>query len=286
MILFAQHKAVRGSTKPTLVLLHGFMGDHQDWHSMRLHLSDDIPTLAIDLPGHGNSEAIELDHKLGFKQCNNYLTNTLIKHKIKDYILCGYSLGGRVSLYHSAHIYLPQRRQDGLRLCGLIIESAHVGLENEQQKTMRWQSDLTWAENFEQKTLAEVLAHWYQQPIFASLTATQKQQLINARQHNNAAALAQTLRALSLAKQPMLIHALAQSEFSSYYFYGEKDYIYQGIVQKIKAQYDSLTAVKFNHAGHNIHRESAEAFAHQINQLFDSVFSLSGDKKICITKTP
>lgn len=45
--------------QPTLVLLHGLLGDAQDWQPVQAALAD-LPSLALDLPGHGSNHAVRV----------------------------------------------------------------------------------------------------------------------------------------------------------------------------------------------------------------------------------
>jgi pyruvate dehydrogenase E2 component (dihydrolipoamide acetyltransferase) len=49
------HVRVRGSRGKTIVLLHGFGGDHTEWTDIQPDLARDGLVLAVDLPGHGRS---------------------------------------------------------------------------------------------------------------------------------------------------------------------------------------------------------------------------------------
>ncbi len=93
-------------------------------------------------------------------------------------------------------------------LCGLVVEGGHPGLQNEQARVERRLSDGRWAERFRREPLTEVFHDWYQQPVFASLTAQQRQALTALRSQNNGETLAAMLEATSLAVQPDLREAL------------------------------------------------------------------------------
>jgi len=109
----------------TLVLLHGWMGDKEDWDRSALALMQDLPPewkiISIDLPGHGESlalsptesEAIEatnifpsqgsgrsFDHSISIEDVAKSVLATLSDVYGLSYVdaIAGYSLGGRVSL--------------------------------------------------------------------------------------------------------------------------------------------------------------------------------------------
>src|SRR5476649_612987 len=181
-------------SRPCLVWLHGLLGTGEDWASIRPFFSD-WPQLSLDLPGHGGSTSIEIND---FAEASQGLSRTLAALNIRRYILIGYSLGGRIALYHAC-------RDRGAGLCGLFVEGAHPGLSDRGLREQRLQHDLEWARRFSQQSMAGVLAEWYRQPVFSDLTACQRWQLCARRGNNNGVAVAAMLAATSLARQPDLL---------------------------------------------------------------------------------
>ncbi|EFQ4639501.1 alpha/beta fold hydrolase, partial [Salmonella enterica] len=158
MMLHAQHMPGQPGT-PSLVFLHGFSGDCREWQPVGEQFHG-CSRLYIDLPGHGGSAAIPVG---GFADVIRLLRATLISYNILKFWLVGYSLGGRVAMMAAC--------QGIPGLCGLVVEGGHPGLQNEQARAERRLSDGRWAERFRHEPLTEVFHDWYQQPVFASLTA-------------------------------------------------------------------------------------------------------------------
>lgn len=114
MILQGTHCA--GSAgKPWLVFLHGFSGDRREWQLPGEGLGD-FPRLYLDLPGHGDSAHIA---GRDFRDVSGLLNRTLFSYNILKYWLIGYSLGGRIAMYHAC------QRPEGLQ--GLIVEGRIQG---------------------------------------------------------------------------------------------------------------------------------------------------------------
>ena len=129
---------------------------------MQRYLTD-IPTLALDLPGHGTQRDIAV---ADFTEASHWLAEKIRQHLGKaPYILLGYSMGGRLALHYVLQSGIPLGD-----LRGVIVEGANFGLSNAQEKVLRWQQDLLWAERFCHETPQVVLQDWYQQPVFAHLT--------------------------------------------------------------------------------------------------------------------
>lgn len=112
---------IKTTKQKTLLLLHGWMGDKEEWDevstALSKELSDEWKVVAIDLPGHGESPlllseshhavrtalGIELDAQHADLSIDGLASAVLTSLK-KDHgideldAVCGYSLGGRVAL--------------------------------------------------------------------------------------------------------------------------------------------------------------------------------------------
>lgn len=142
---------------PWLVFLHGFSGDCREWQTVGASLHD-YPRLYLDLPGHGGSADTGVT---GFAEVSELLTHTLISYNILNYWLVGYSLGGRIAMFHAC--------QHPAGLDGVIVEGGHPGLQDVEARQARLTSDRRWASRFRSEPLEAVFADWYQQPVFTSL---------------------------------------------------------------------------------------------------------------------
>jgi len=81
----------------TLVLIHGFGGDKDNWNRMVKHLDDKYHVLVPDLPGHGESVATL---GLGYtttEQAQRFGAFLKAK-KIKNFHIVGHSMGGAIAL--------------------------------------------------------------------------------------------------------------------------------------------------------------------------------------------
>lgn len=249
MILQGAH-CPGASGKPWLVFLHGFSGDRREWLLPEAEL-DDYSRLYLDLPGHGASAPIAVND---FSDVSQLLNRTLFSYNILKFWLVGYSLGGRIAMYHAC------QRPKGLQ--GLIVEGAHPGLRDDHERASRRASDAHWAARFRHEPLEAVFADWYQQPVFASLTEGQRQALVALRSCNNGATLAAMLQATSLAGQPDLRAALAECAVPFFYLYGERDDKFRTLARELPA-----IGHQIPHAGHNAHRENPAAVAERLAQI-------------------
>ena len=86
----ANHQALTG--RP-LILIHGAGGSHEDWPAT-LRQSDQLPVLALDLPGHGRSPGPGRATVEAYADCMLAFMDTL---SIEKADLAGHSMGGAIA---------------------------------------------------------------------------------------------------------------------------------------------------------------------------------------------
>ena len=81
-----------------LVLLHGLGADSRSWKRFIEAIQDNFDILALDLLGHGDSDAPQLNYNIGVQaEC---LYDALAGIGSKDYMLVGHSYGGWIAAYY------------------------------------------------------------------------------------------------------------------------------------------------------------------------------------------
>ncbi|MGP2542357.1 2-succinyl-6-hydroxy-2,4-cyclohexadiene-1-carboxylate synthase [Yersinia sp. 2541 StPb PI] len=238
----------RHHSGPWLVWLHGLLGSGLDWLPVA-ELCGDYPSLLIDLPGHGKSAA---GTTCGFADISRQLVQTLQANGIREYWLAGYSLGGRIAMYHACY-----GSHHGLQ--GLLVEGGNLGLESTELREKRLQQDRLWGQRFRQEPLPLVLADWYQQDVFADLDPQQREKLVLLRADNHGPSVADMLEATSLGHQPWLLPALQRLTVPYTYLCGARDHKFQQLAVQYQLPLRTLAR-----AGHNAHRANPGAFAAQV----------------------
>lgn len=235
-----------------VVFLHGLLGSKQDWQQVIdiLQISGKILSLAIDLPCHGERSSQGCRDFCDVRQQLHAIFHRLFADQ--PFWLVGYSLGGRLALDYSLN-------QPNANLLGTIVEGANIGLKSERERQERWQNDQQWAARFCRESIENVLADWYQQPVFASLTAPQRQQLIAERKHNNGSKIAEMLQATSLAKQEDF---WGENWQNIHFLIGEKDQKFRQMAEENRLPYRLIA-----NAGHNAHWENPHAFCEQLIEM-------------------
>ncbi len=80
----------------TVVLLHGFLGSHKIWENTISNLSKSYRVIAIDLPGHGNTECFGYVHSMELMAKS--VKAVMDSLRLKKYVIIGHSMGGYIGL--------------------------------------------------------------------------------------------------------------------------------------------------------------------------------------------
>lgn len=237
--------------RPWLVWLHGLLGNNNEWRVIASRCPQ-WPSLAIDLPGHGDSARYACRD---FADVSRQISATLQQHHIERHWLIGYSLGGRIAMYHACH-----GETSGLQ--GLVIEGGNPGLPDEALRRERQVQDALWAARFRSEPLKQVLTDWYQQPVFREMSQVHRDALIDARAANHGPSVAAMLEATSLGRQPYLVPQLQQLTLPVQVLCGADDPKFQRLAREA-----GLPLRTIPHAGHNAHLANPQDFADQLHHF-------------------
>ncbi|MES2513455.1 MAG: alpha/beta hydrolase [Bacteroidota bacterium] len=114
----------------TVVLLHGFLGSHLIWGSTVESLSKSFRVIAIDLPGHGETDCFGYVHTSELiAKCVKVVMDSL---RLKRYVIIGHSMGGYAALAF-ADLF-----PDNLR--GLCLYHSTAFADSEEKKRDRTRS--------------------------------------------------------------------------------------------------------------------------------------------------
>jgi 2-succinyl-6-hydroxy-2,4-cyclohexadiene-1-carboxylate synthase len=216
--------------------------------------------IAIDLPGHGGSSAIDAPPEMHFDLLVAALDPALRALAPDGFDLWGYSMGGRVAL-----AYALSTRAPGLRR--LILESASPGLESAEERTARREADDALAASLEREGLAPFVERWEALPLFATerkLPATVQAEIRAGRLAQDPHRLASALRGLSPGRQTPLWDRLAALQVPTLLVTGVLDARYQAIARRMQEGLPRALHLGIPGAGHAPHRERPEATAEAI----------------------
>jgi 2-succinyl-6-hydroxy-2,4-cyclohexadiene-1-carboxylate synthase len=175
--------------------LHGFTQTGRLWGRFGDGLAHSYTLVAVDLPGHGGSDAVRSD-----LPTSGRLVADAIRGAIGDVPcgLLGYSLGARVAL----HVLT----QSDLRVSGAALIGATGGIEDPEARAARRRSDESLADELETSGDVEgFLESWLRGPLFDRLGDEADR---SERLRNTAAGLAASLRLCGTGTQEPLWDAI------------------------------------------------------------------------------
>ena len=149
------------STLPPLLLLHGWMGNGEDYAEIVEVLRSRFYCIAIDLPGHGKTEVVGGDGGYGFINTATGIIQLIDSLGINRCSIAGYSFGGRLALY------LALEFSD--RFDRVMLESTSPGLATEIDRQARIIQDWQIIDRLETDNFANFVRYWYRQPIFSGI---------------------------------------------------------------------------------------------------------------------
>ncbi len=245
------HVEIGGAGDP-LVLLHGFSGAAASWRAVSKRLADCCQCFAIDLLGHGRSDAPADAARYRMKSVAADIVDLLDELKLTKPNLLGYSMGGRLALYLALEF--------SERFGALILESASPGLADDGARAERRRRDLRLAEMIEKDGIASFVAAWESLPLWTSQSAVQIGAQRSQRMSNSALGLANSLRGMGTGAQPNLWEKLPNLTAPTCLIVGERDEKFRRTNQLMAAAMPLASLSIITAAGHNTHLENPDAF--------------------------
>ncbi len=209
--------SVGGAGAP-LLLLHGFTGGIGTWRPHVVALRRRYTTVAVDLLGHGRSDAPAEPAHYGVDCAAVDLAALLDRLGLAPAHVVGYSMGGRIALRLALDHPGVVRR--------LVLEGVSAGIQDEAERGARAARDEAIARRIETDGVAAFVDYWESQPLFASqnrLPAAVRQAIRAERLRNRAIGLASSLRGGGVGAQEPLHGRLTGLEAVTLLVVGELD---------------------------------------------------------------
>lgn len=260
-----------GTGQP-LLLLHGFTGSATSWLPQIQDLARTHRVLAVDLIGHGDSEAPPDPDRYSMKRCVEDLCRLLDTLDVERVDVLGYSMGGRVALQFAAAA-APERVRR------LVLESASPGLESAEERAARIASDEALATSIERDGLEAFVDRWERQPLFASQAALPRdvwEWQRAQRLRNNPVGLANSLRGMGTGRQTSLWRRLTELRMPTLIITGELDTKYCEIGRQMAAAMPDARLVVVPDAGHTVHLEQPARFMQVVSAFLQSEAATMG----------
>lgn len=226
-----------------LVLVHGFTGTSDSWHEVVSRLDGDFTISRVDLPGHGEAPASDLN----FEETAHAIGRT---GGPGTYI--GYSMGGRLCLR------LAFDRPDLVQR--LVLIGASPGLASPAERAARREADERLAASIERDGTERFLRRWLSHPLFATLDPSPEE--LARREQNTPDGLARALRQLGPGVQEPLWNQLRELDLPVLLVAGELDSKYAAIARRMVASgLRGAELAVVPGTGHAVHLENPAACA-------------------------
>jgi 2-succinyl-6-hydroxy-2,4-cyclohexadiene-1-carboxylate synthase len=247
-----------------LLLLHGFTGSAATWQPLT-SVWGAFRTIAVDLVGHGASDAPLDEPRYSMERCVTGLVSILDALSVERAAVLGYSLGGRVALHLA--LAAPER------VAALVLESASPGIEDRHERAARIASDRALADRIERDGIEAFIDEWEKLPLWATqsdLPESVRRALRAQRLRNSARGLANSLRGMGAGAQEPVRARLGELSMPVLLVAGEQDQKYRDLAAEMRERIAGARADIIEGAGHAVHLERPEVFAPIVKEFLAS----------------
>ncbi|MHB8377004.1 MAG: 2-succinyl-6-hydroxy-2,4-cyclohexadiene-1-carboxylate synthase [Dehalococcoidia bacterium] len=252
-----------------LLLLHGFSGSAATWEPYAEAWAG-FRTIAVDLIGHGASDAPPDESRYTMTRCVADLSALLDALGVGRAAVLGYSMGGRVALHLA--LAAPER------VAALILEGASPGIEDPAERRARVASDRALADDIERDGVEAFVDRWQALPLFvtqARLPDAVRARLRAQRLRNSAGGLANSLRGMGAGTTEPVVARLHELRMPVLLVAGEHDAKYRAIALAMRERMPDARVSIVAGAGHAVHLEQPAAFAPLVKEFVTACPQLS-----------
>jgi 2-succinyl-6-hydroxy-2,4-cyclohexadiene-1-carboxylate synthase len=230
-----------------VVLLHGFGGTHRAWEGVLERLDPQrYRAHPLDLPGHG-LEA-DAERPITFAGC----VESVLARAPERFILCGYSLGGRLALQIT--LAAPER------VSRLLLLSCSPGIEDPLERANRREADRRLAEDLERIPYEDFIERWRTQPLFADEPPEVGRLARADQRRNRPEALAAVMRGVGTGEMEPLWSRLGELRMPVTVIVGERDQKFLEIGRRM-VELLSRGELSVVEGGHGLPLENPDAIA-------------------------
>jgi 2-succinyl-6-hydroxy-2,4-cyclohexadiene-1-carboxylate synthase len=254
----------RSGGGPPLLLLHGFTGSVETWRDLRDAVDGRYTTIALDLPGHGRSDAPADPARYALDALADDLARVLDVLDVAEVAVLGYSMGGRAAL----QLALRHPR----RVCALVLESTSPGILDERERAARVTSDRALAADLEAQGIEAFVDRWERLPLWesqAALSPDARAALRAQRLANRPRGLANSLRGAGAGVTPSVLERLPALDVPTLLITGALDTKFVALTRTMEGALPQARVVVVPDAGHAVHLERPQEFARLVNAFLD-----------------
>lgn len=251
---------------PPVVVLHGFTGAAVGWAALAGALAERFTTIAIDIVGHGESDAPQAVDRYRMRRCVDDLVAMLrgLGHQRATWL--GYSMGARTAMQVAAW------RADAV--AALVLEGATPGMRTAEQRAARVASDEALAGRIEREGVEPFVDYWEALPLFATqreMPAEVQRAVRAGRLANSATGLANSLRGMGTGAQDALHDRLAEMRVPALLVTGARDERFTALAAEMAQTLPDATIASIDGAGHAAHIERPERFSTIVSEFLERV---------------
>lgn len=239
-----------------IIFLHGFTGSSKTWESIIKQLPTTVRCIAVDLLGHGRTEAPLESARYQMHEQVLDLHSLFVSLQVSNFTLAGYSMGGRIALAYA--LTFPEHVKR------LVLESASPGLQLMTDQQARIKADELLAKKIEVDGLPAFIDFWQDIPLFQSqdkLSDLKRQAIRQERLQQTSLGLANSLKGMGTGSQPSYWLQLNELKMPVTLITGELDEKFQLIAQQMKNRIENSQHLEVLAVGHAIHVENPVQFA-------------------------
>lgn len=249
-----------GTSGQTLLILHGLFGSSDNWMSIAKKLEDTHQIYVLDLRNHGQSPwSDEWDYEVMSEDIKAFVA----AHHLKDFIVLGHSLGGKVAMHYAC----KYGNEDGLQKLIIVdistraypvhhrqILDALTGLDLSQIKG-RKDADDALKTTLPELGVRQFLLKNLQRNEDNTFSWQVNLDVINQKIENVGEAVP---KAYTFEKQTLFIK-------------GEKsDYIHNDELSKLQVNFPNAALESIAQAGHWVHAERPDAFLEVLSSFLEA----------------
>lgn len=244
----------------SLLMLHGFMGDHRALDHLTEYLADFCNPITIDLLGFGRSSKPENPKRYSETNQVRDICGIIGKLELNHTFLFGYSMGGRLAL--KTALTSPENVK------GLLLESTNCGISDPDERKERRKTDAGRAQKIQQD-FGHFLSRWKELEIFNSPLPENKSLIRDYQKmqsEQSPPALAASLTGFGTGSMTPVCSDLQNLELPVLLLAGSGDEKYQQINKFMEKQFPNATFSSIE-AGHRTHLDNPKAFIEEVKNF-------------------
>lgn len=254
----------QSEARPTLLMLHGFMGCGASFSHLGSKLQTFSNPLFLDLLGHGESEKIHDPEAYSSENQIRDLFDIITQLPDKP-VLHGYSMGGRLALQYA--ISHPDT------ICGLILESTTAGIRNSADRKKRQKSDLKRADDII-SDFENFLKLWNQNSLFGDQYNPERSMTEAFQEGQDPGSMASTLKGFGTGVMPSVWDTLDEINLPALLIAGADDHKFATLMMEMDTLLQQSRLTVIPNAAHRVHLDQPEMYIDAIRDFFTQHFTI------------